>query len=84
MIFKYWLRKCGSKKPNTLCFGPKVGESVYEIALEDICDKHGWEHWQRQMTEKPWFTPAMLYFMLKSANEFHECDVRQVEQQPTF
>jgi hypothetical protein len=79
MIFKYWLRKCGSTKPNTLCFGLNVGESVYEIALEDICDKNGWEHWQRQMTEKPWFTSAMLYFMLKSANQFHECDVRRVE-----
>ena len=84
MISKYWLRKCGSEKPNTLCFGQVHGYAIYEIALEDICDKHGWDHWQRQMTEKTWFTNTMLYFMLRSANEFHGCDVRQREIQPTF
>ena len=84
MIFKCWVRKCGSDKPNTLCFGAKFGESVYEIALEDICDRRGWDHWESQMTPKTWFTPSMLRFMLKAANEFHECDVRHREPKPTL
>ena len=85
MTFRYWLRKCKSRKPNTICFGYEVGESVYEIAIEELANREDWEHWKQQMTGKSWFTPSMLFFMLQSANEFHGYDIRErFEQEPTF
>ena len=81
MMSKAWLRKCGSEKLNTLCFGDREGESVYEIELERISNRQEWEHWEYHMSCKNWFTPLFCQLMLRSANEFHGYDVRSVEKE---
>lgn len=74
---RYWVRRCESERPNTLCFGRVLYHSDYEIALEDLSNSDQWEEFKLNMSVKRWFTPAMLQWSLNAANAFHGCDIRE-------